>query len=751
MKKQNKTNRWLAALLMLGAVMFTGCVDKDNPIVEPQNVVAFADDALTDGVLLVDPYAGKVTFDIKATGEWRIEEDVRFFYLSPSSGTGPATVTLTVQDNTSDDRKDGQFTVVFPGHEAQNQTITVEQKWIGEMPVNATKISTSNQIYAAGFSYDATGEYASPNSVKLQVFDTDRMIQDKVLSIGSTQLDKTESIVTGSSIAEVSNNLAVKAEVSGGFGKFQAEAKASFTMNNQESSNYEYAISYVDLAVNNASISGDIESLKDDYMTDDAWNNINGVPIQNSRGIKKVSYPSTREGFKSLIKNYGTHVIMKARLGGRMRCAIEVDISKVTSSYDIAAFAKASYGNVFVNGSLSVDEEYKKSYEDNMTSITRTLYVLGGDESLAKNLATGTGYNSQTFNAWVQSVTEDNMALVNFPDKGALVPLYELVERNATLENGGFDGEARYQALKAYMEGDEIAQDFSTYTCGTVTSFKVPTFSSDDESLIKDITIDGQWVGQVCNEYIPNINREARVTVVYPVINNQPRYNMGFFLGNRSHKPARVSWNGTNVAIEEYTNLDLGAAETLYLRGASISPTVYDGTVAIEGEVKDEWLSAFDENKNPKNYRIVKIFDKVWLGEDYRTAKDYYDPNNCYIYDETVLYHEEHSLIESRYTPEGWKISEYDDYKNILSKLEANGINPINSTFLKGGVLGFDAPLGGWKEVWSSNRTYVGIRSAYWALTDGYSKYVFEIGSDTNPNNWIGTTRRYFSVRLVKK
>ena len=101
-------------------------------------------------------------------------------------------------------------------------------------------------------------------------------------------------------------------------------------------------------------------------------------------------------------------------------------------------------------------------------------------------------------------------------------------------------------------------------------------------------------------------------------------------------------------------------------------------------------------------------------------------------------------------TTEGWKISEYDDYKNILSKLEANGINPINSTFLKGGVLGFDAPLGGWEEVLSINRTYVGIRSAYWALTDGYSIYAFEIGSDTTPH-WIATTRRYFSVRLVKK
>ena len=753
MKKQNKTNRWLAALLMLGAIMFTGCADKDDPVVDTQNVVAFADDALTDGVLLVDPYAGKVTFEIKAAGEWRIEEDVRFFYLSPSSGTGPATVTLTVQDNTSDDRKNGQFTVVFPGHEAQNQTITVEQKWMGEMPVNATKISTSNQIYAAGFSYDATGEYASPNSVKLQVFDTDRMIQDGVLSIGSTQLDKTESIVTGSSIAEVSNNLAVKAEVSGGFGKFQAEAKASFTMNNQESSNYEYAISYVDLAVNNASISGDIESLKDDYMTDDAWNNINGVPIQNSRGIKKVSYPSTREGFKSLIKNYGTHVIMKARLGGRMRCAIEVDISKVTSSYDIAAFAKASYGNVFVNGSLSVDEKYKESYEDNLTSITRTLSVLGGDESMAKSIAMGTGYNQQNCEAWVQSVTEDNMALVGFPsssdkDKyGALVPLYELVEKNATLENGGFDGKARYEALKAYMEGDEIAQDFSTYTCGTVTSFKVPTFSSDDESLIKDITIDGQWVGQVCNEYIPNINREARVTVVYPVINNQPRYNMGFFLGNRSHKPARVSWNGTNVAIEEYTNLDLGAAETLYLRGASISPTVYDGTVAIEGEVKDEYLTAAAGSfyDGMRDYKLVKIFDKIWLGEDYRaTVTRENVQTGGWRLEETTLYSSE--KLDDKLAPVGWRIPSIDDYKDILLKLEANGFSLPGSAFLKDGVLGFNAPLAGFGD--SGNRYNVGKYSYYW--TDDKNK-ALEINANGNYSiHGYSRTWDQLSLRFVK-
>ena len=373
----------------------------------------------------------------------------------------------------------------------------------------------------------------------------------------------------------------------------------------------------------------------------------------------------------------------------------------------------------------------------------------------------GTGYNEQNCKAWVQSVTKDNMALVSFPssdeDKNkALVPLYELVERNATLENGGFDGEARYQALKAYMEGDEIAQDFSSYDCGTVTSFKVPTFSSDDESLIKDITIDGQWVGQVCNEFIPNINREARVTVVYPVINNQPRYNMGFFLGNRSHKPARVSWNGTNVAIEEYTNLDFGSVETLYLRGASISPTVYDGTVAIEGEVKDECLTAYgkesidDDSYHTRDYRLVKIFDKIWLGEDFTAMRSRDNSKlirGSFIGKSTLYYGEQMNDDKWKLAPVGWRVPSIDDYKDILLKLEANGFSLLGSAFLKDGVLGFNAPLAGYQ---IGSVTYdVGKVSRYWTDDEKTALEIEDTGSYAI--KVYDNHGDYYSVRLVKK
>ena len=216
---------------------------------------------------------------------------------------------------------------------------------------------------------------------------------------------------------------------------------------------------------------------------------------------------------------------------------------------------------------------------------------------------------------------------------------------------------------------------------------------------------------------------------------------MGFFLGNRSHKPARVSWNGTNVAIEEYTNLDLGAAETLYLRGASISPTVYDGTVAIEGEVKDEYLTSFDENYNYKGYKLVKIFDKVWLGEDYRSQANYLSETSAF-YAKALL--ESNSLI----IPVGWEIPTIDDYKEILTKLEANGISLLGSAFLKDGVLGFNAPLGGYcnshpKVEWAS------ARSGYWTADETNLFWIWSNGEYQFFRYWAKND--YYSLRLVKK
>ena len=670
----------------------------------------------------------------KTEGQWTVTSENRFLHVKNGSGTGNATVTVYVENNTFEDRKLGTLNIVFPGHESENKTLTVEQKYLGDYGGNAADIlETSNKIYAVGYSYDITGEWASPNSVKVEVFDTKRMIKDGVENVNAAQVELSDYTVTGSTISEVSNKLTVKASVEGSYGGFKGEANASFDMETSESSTYEYASTYFDVQKRRASLSKSAQSLIFDYMTDDAYNAINGLPVKTKRGMRNL-YGNTREGFKKLIDDFGTHVIVEAGLGGRLRRSMQVNTSEITSSYDVKAFAKAGYDGV-CKAEASVDEHFKQSYKENAKAIKTSMSVLGGDKDLALDLVADGGFTSKNYTAWRKSVQDTAMTIVNFSSK-SLVPLYELVDREAE------GGEDRYTALKSYMTDGSVAADFSTYKCGTVTEFEVPSFEGAkyNETLIKDIYLGGQWVGQVCNEYIPNINRDKRVTVVYPVVNNKPRYNMGFFLGdNKGHKPARVSWDGTNVAVEAYEELDYGAATKVYLRGASVLPRLPEGTTALKADdPRDEYLEMIDWK-----YPLVKIFNNVWMRENWHSGNTSGQPLREYDIDvngeKFTVKSQEFSDENDIYAnfPASWRVPTKDDAQSIIDKLSNNGFAQPITALLYGGVTGFEDVL-----------SYaIGYGWVYYKLTDEKSLQF----SLYNGTLRVTDIRGRMPVRLVKK
>ena len=687
-----------------------------------------------DADILVEAGAHEFTFDIKTEGQWTVTSQNRFLHVQNGSGTGNATVTVRVENNTFEDRKLGRLSIAFPGHEELNKTITVEQKYLGDYGGNAADIiETSNKIYAVGYSYDITGEWASPNSVKVEIFDTKQLITDGIESVNAAQVELSDYTVTGSTISEVSNKLTVKASVEGSYGGFKGEANASFDMETSESSTYEYASTYFDVQKRRASLSKSPQSLIFDYMTDDAYNAINGLKVKTNRGMRNL-YPNTREGFQRLISDFGTHVIVEAGLGGRLRRSLQVNTSEITSAYDVKAFAKASYDGV-VKAEASVDEHFKQSYKENAKAISLTMSVLGGDEELATKVGAEKSFTAENYEAWKESVTKDNMALVNFSDH-SLVPLYELVDREAE------GGEDRYKALKSYMTDGSVAADFSTYKCGTVTEFTVPSFENAkyNETLIKDIYLGGQWVGQVCNEYIPNINRDKRVTVVYPVVNNKARYNMGFYMGDgKSHKPARVSWYGTNVAVEAYEELDYEAATTVYLRGASVLPKLPEGTTALKAEdPRDEYLEVTDWK-----YPLVKIFNNVWTRENWHSGNTSgrplreldIDVNGEKFTVKSQKFDDENDTFAN--FPASWRVPTKDDAQSIIDKLSNNGFAQPITALLYGGVTGFEDVL-----------SYaIGYGWVYYKLTDEKSLQF----SLYNGTLRVTDIRGEFPVRLVKK
>jgi uncharacterized protein (TIGR02145 family) len=661
--------------------------------------------------LVFDMMDSTYDFKIEADGKWRIEDRTRFVQsISQDSGEGNATIQMRLARNYLDRRHVGRLRIVFPEDTSQNKTMTIVQKYKGDYDDNAD-VDVANDIYVVGFGYNAiTGGYANIESIEAEIFDTEELIKKKSITYGSNKFSYNTTSITGSTISDISFNLATTANVEGSVAGFSAEMKSSFDMSKAKKNNYEYALTYINYETQTVKTTKALKELrKKKNMNVFAYYAINGLVDEDS---EEPDYPSTNEGFRELISDFGSHVVMEARLGGRIRQAMTADVSKITSSYDMNVFAKAAYKG-FVDADASVDTKMKQSFEENRSSLDIRVDILGGDKKLASKL-TSKEVDPESVEKWKKSVTDGtDAALIGFSNKG-LKPLYELID-----ESLGPEAKERKQKLKAYMESKQFASDFELgYDCGTVTEIDVPKIEDNDtNTLIKDIFLNGQLVAKATLEFVPLLNIKEKVRVVYPVINNKVRFNLGFYIGDKDHKPARVSWDGTDVSIVEYENMDFGAAKKLYIRGASVTSVPPEGTEPHAGTVEDSYLKStiFVKAKEPQyygfspetdgkdvnhNYPLVKIFNHIWLRENYastlgRSGQSYVAVPGYLSFNWGMAYDSDvGAAIDVIYSgrkldpfvPSGWKLPSKEDFLEIEKALTTNGVTNVGTAMVSKGL-----------------------------------------------------------------
>lgn len=717
-----KFTKYIQYLLMALAVpwaltAFIACTD-DNIKIQAEVVLPSDVDLLE-----LEQYSYAIPFEIKSDSEWEIDFDFGdgrdICYVYPESGTGNATVNICVLDNWTDERREGNMYITFPKDESKNQTIKLRQKCNLDRDDNLTTVDVGDRIYAVGYGYNYLGDYASQRSVSRSPIVKMQEIKEKAktnkelegsFTFGGVDASFSVKTYSGSSVSSLMNDLSADAKFGGKYFGFKGEIGATFKAADFKSNNHEYAITYVEIAQRTAYLEMTKKNIIK-YMTDEAYDAINGLPTEGRKGQTiPTAYPSTAAGFKELVRDYGTHLIVKARLGGRLKYSMTVDVSKVKGNYDLKAYANCSYSNKYINTSAKVDDSLKKSYENNSEARSVNLLVQGGDKTAATNVAKKGDIAS--INTWEEKLTEtQNQVLVGLDTDTGLIPLYDLVDQSLTLEKGGVDGKARYNALKAYLMGDEAGLEEATADILDITMFydtgqtahiaSIPTFDGRDQknTLIKDINVDGQNVAQVCEEYIPVIDKTKRVTVIYPVISNVVKYNMGYFIGNDTHQPAKVCWDGTTLDVTTYKDEPVGAKTELYLRGSSFSSSSNDKIV--ETTVSDCTMAAPGRNAY-YNYPLVKIFNQIWMRENYMADRtttgkslsckyngdgsDYWSMNDAYYSCEEAR--------SSNFTPEGWRVSASADFQSIQKTLNDNNVMSISTAKAffpdsQGGVLGF--------------------------------------------------------------
>ena len=690
----------LMSMLTAVTFSFASCQDDDfmdtDAMVENTN----ASQAIGDGDILVEGHAYTMPFTVKANGKWRIEQDRYFFTLSEEEGIGPKVIKIYVQDNRYDERKQGHMTIITTDAQGreQRQVLEIVQKGCSESVTRAISlVPTSNRVYSIGYGYSTLKGYNNHNAITSKILDVNKLLDQEKFTQSNLNAEITYEHYTANSRDGLVNAMCdslghmlsyipkqessdtpknesgdtskqessdTKEQVSSDTPKqkdakkltlpFTFEVGAAFGMDNNQTECHDYAISYLNYGVRRMQIEPGIGLLRK-YINEDAAMAINGE-MEEYKG---------KEGVRNLIRDFGTHMVKGARIGGRIRSTLDIKTDSVSDTYDLDLYARIAIGEKDL---LKCSDKFKKNYKKDMAYCQHKLNVVGGtQESVDKMTYEVT---PATLDAWKTSIKDTAMVMVGF-EEGDLIPIYELAST-----------EARKQEIRNYMEGQgpgTMSADYAPAQTGTVTEIEVPSFDAYSKTLVKNIMLSGERVGIACNEYIPQLNKDERVTVIYPVVNGKLALNQGVFLGDEEHKPSRVNWrkDSAEPKITPYVQLDYGTPTKIYLQGTSVSTKLAQGQEVRRAKLQDaymEGMTCAGGISTQKDYPLVKIFNRIWTREDYQgEVEDGLSKCSRYYSNKSI----------ARSGIQGWEIASDRDFELLKQGISANGTNSFPIVLLQ--------------------------------------------------------------------
>jgi uncharacterized protein (TIGR02145 family) len=746
------------------ATAFTACHDDDFDPQGFNNGLKGESFELTN----LEQYSYTVPVQVNIEGDWEIElkfnnEYNHFCYALPSNGHGPQTIKLCMLDNWTESRNEGQMIIHDLSNNKNDQSFRLMQKCNldnakfmafrtrtrgGEAAEGETKeeaekkeeeqkSSMYNQglrTKAVGYGYNVTkvpgpGAVSTNPIIALELLEKEG--NDAGARTGGCQGSNSVHTYQASSYEELFQTITLEAEGKVTKGGLTAEMKGSYTHNQKSRNDLMYVYTTVDANMTSAYLSGIDRNNIQKFLTDNAKNAINGAGV----------YATGDKGFRNLLRDYGSHLIMKSNLGGRLRYASTVEKSLTTKKDSASAYAKCSYKNKIVdNASASVNGNISKNYENHTSSVKTNVQAFGG----APEIAAAVNMTDESVDAWLKSLgTLENLMCVGIgEDKDDLIPLYDLVD--TSLPGGAERKEAMEQFYKTGMaevmayDGteDAISEDVFHFTIkGNDFEHANGHAFNHKGTLVYEAWWNNKVVAMICKEYMPQISNMGLVLTVYPVKDNKVDFMNGRFLGNNILPAQRIVWSnsakgkaaltrdGDKKAMETeiyvrggqiftfkpFSNADIREAEIKgkYLKGDKAQQSVtmsFGGVYKAEGKMgvgiwcwEDAWLTKLRYEGH--EYPLVKIGNHIWTRENFGGniphGKDEEHRNGTHIESGKVYY--TNTAVENASFPTGWhagKSSEYQDLKATI--LSDNMITETGNRMQLKGASGFNMEWDGW-------------------------------------------------------
>lgn len=170
---------------------------------------------------------------------------------------------------------------------------------------------------------------------------------------------------------------------------------------------------------------------------------------------------------------------------------------------------------------------------------------------------------------------------------------------------------------------------------------------------------------EICNEYVPELRADRRVTIIYPIYNKLTNIRHGIFPGDGENTPSEVSFDDNGgIYVQPLEECKPGdVLDSLFYIDGAIYATSYGVTTKpCELTVRDEWL----EIPGHPNYPVVKIGPTFWIRQNVADELGF-----GILYDDYG--YEEWEYRESVYDDSGKSVL----YAEIFNPLDDNKVNTL--------------------------------------------------------------------------
>ena len=284
---------------------------------------------------------------------------------------------------------------------------------------------------------------------------------------------------------------------------------------------------------------------------DDLDNN-NSILAEDFRMAVKQLVAKTENGITEAVatefsEKYGTHLVVSSNLGGMIELMMQIERdSCVDKSYTINQVTQTLFGKDVVTTSppSKVVErlvKYDVQYEGEIK-------VKGGDsEDCAKlhrtfdqKKAAEVKISEGDYYGWANRISIEPESYNASFVSGRFLPYYQLFEDITTRK-------VMRKVFETYLKKEAPTKEPYEAPYGTI---PVEGNYGQDVRVIYN-GIDKACI--ICKEYVPSIRSDSTCIVAYPLIkgsdgNMRPYLYSGLFVGDESHRPGRVIWQGSASA-----------------------------------------------------------------------------------------------------------------------------------------------------------------------------------------------------------